>query len=124
MPAGRWVRSDGLLRLRVASAFAHGDTSLPMNLPANRSHPERSAGSVATGTQSKDPVSFTMDVPVQFHGILRLRAAPPSPARRSAQDDSRFCWFIPHQKTPRRTTPLRMTREGGLQTRPESVHTV
>jgi len=43
-----------------------------MNLP-NCSHPERSERSSATGAQSKDPVSFTMDVPLHFHGILRLR---------------------------------------------------
>src|SRR6266446_4627320 len=45
-----------------------------MNLP-NRSHPERSEGSFATGAQSKDPMSITTDVPRQFHGILRLRSA-------------------------------------------------
>jgi len=60
-----------------------------MNLP-NHSHPERSEGSFATEAESKDPVSFTIDVSSQFHGILRLRAAPPSPARRSAQDDCDF----------------------------------
>ena len=38
-------------------------------------HWQRSEGSFATGAQSKDPVSFTMDVLRQFHGVLRLRYA-------------------------------------------------
>src|SRR5437870_3157433 len=45
-----------------------------MNLP-NLSPPERREGSFATGAESKDPVSFTIGVPRQFHGILRLRYA-------------------------------------------------
>src|SRR5438094_10051522 len=79
-----------------------------MNHLPNRGHPERSEGSLATGTQSKDPVDFTNDVPLQFHGILRLRAAPPSPPRRSAQDDCDSGRFIPPQKSRLRVTPLRM----------------
>src|SRR5207244_3775255 len=85
---------------------------------SDRSHPERREGSVATGTQSKDPVGVTMNVPVQSHGILRRRAAPPLPPGRSAQDDSRFCWFTAHKKSRPPDTTLRMTREEGLQTRP------
>ena len=61
---------------------------LPMNLP-NRSHPERSEGSFATGTQSKDPVSFTMDIPRDFHGIPSTPLRPPFRLR-SAQDDCDF----------------------------------
>jgi len=46
-----------------------------LNHLPNRGHPERSEGSFATGTESKDPVDFIFDVPLQFHGILRLRYA-------------------------------------------------
>jgi hypothetical protein len=38
------------------------------------------------GIQERCPV-FSAD-PAGTHGILRLRAAPPSPARHSAQDDT------------------------------------
>jgi len=58
----------------VPTRLRPSGSPLAMNLP-NRGHPERSEGSFATGAQSKDPVSFTMDVPLQFHGILRLRYA-------------------------------------------------
>src|SRR5882724_6855281 len=49
---------------------------LPTNVLPNYGHPERSEGSFATGTNSKDPVDFTIDVPLQFQGILRPRGAP------------------------------------------------
>ena len=62
MPCGHSFRGDGILRLRVVATFAHGDTPLAMNPLPNRGHPERSEGSLATGTESKDPVSFTIDV--------------------------------------------------------------
>src|SRR5206468_4207686 len=42
----------------------------PMNHLPNRGHPERREGSLATETQSKDPVEFTIDVPLRFHRIL------------------------------------------------------
>ncbi len=44
----------------------------------------------------KNPVEFPDDAQflseylLRTHGILRFRAAPPSPPRRSTQDDSRF----------------------------------
>ncbi len=71
--AGRSNLPRGSSTARRA-AFARRGAPLPMN-PPNRRHPERSEGSFATGAQSKDPVSFTRDVPLQFHGILRLRYA-------------------------------------------------
>jgi len=95
----------------LSGVTSEGDFSRGMNLP-NRGHPERSEGSLATGTQSKDPVDFTNDAPPQFDGILRLRAAPPSPPRRSAQDDPVVERFIPPQKSGPCVTPLTMTERG------------
>jgi len=75
MPRTRRVRELRDSSTPCRPAFARGGTALPTNHLPNRGHPERSEGSFATGAQSKDPVSFTMDVPRHFHEILRLRYA-------------------------------------------------
>ncbi len=53
------------------------------------SHSERSAGSLATEAQSKNPVAQPASEVLESAGILRLRSIPPSPAWNSAQNDIR-----------------------------------
>jgi len=65
-------------------------------------------GALATGTQSKDPEDFTIDVPLPFRGILRLRYACLSA---SAQDDCDLGGSSRTKNHAPRVTPLRMTRD-------------
>ena len=84
-----------------------------MNLP-KRGHPERSAGSLATGTQSKDPVDFTIDVPIVRDERRRRSVALQSCAcsmQPSSHSSGELCYgdriqFIRPQKSRPRVPPL------------------
>src|SRR6266446_2516246 len=96
-------KTHGILRLRVAPAFAHGDTPLRMTAilmvhpeptitpaclpPANEPLPNTVIlnGAARNEPRSEEPRGISQRRPLLaedrfgMHGILRLRVAPPSP---------------------------------------------